>query len=320
MGALVEGKWRQQDWSSDEEGRFQRAESSFRDQVRADGSTRFEPASGRYHLYASYACPWAQRTLITRHHLGLTEHLGVSVTSPWMLEEGWVFGDGFEGTTDDELLGKARLHEIYTAARPDFTGRVTVPVLWDKETGTIVNNESREIMRMLDLEFGAFSRPGASLLPAGSVGEVDAVLDAIYAPINNGVYKSGFAQTQAAYEEAVEALFEALAHWEEVLGRRRFLLGNELTEADVAMYTTLVRFDPVYVGHFKCNKKRIRDYPNLWNYLLDLYQRPAFRETTHLNHIRTHYYGSHASLNPRGIIPIGPDLDLDAAHDRDRFA
>lgn len=293
------------------DGRFVRQASSFRDWITSAG--RFEPASDRYHLYVSHACPWAHRTLITRHFKGLQDAIGVTVVEAKMGTEGWEFA------APDPVNGATRLSEIYVKARPDVSTRVTVPVLWDKETSSIVNNESREVMRMLDTAFDEIGDGSVTLRPSGYEERIEQVLDRIYPAVNNGVYRTGFARTQEAYEEAVRELFRELDHWEEVLGDQRFLCGELLTEADVAMYTTLVRFDTVYHSHFKCNLRRVQDYPNLWGYLRDLYARPAFRKTTHFDHIKLHYFWSHETINPSRVVPVGPSVDFEQPHDRDRF-
>jgi putative glutathione S-transferase len=317
MGLLIDGEWKDQ-WydTKSTDGRFERKPSAFRDQVRADGSTPYAPAAGRYHLYVSLACPWAHRTLIFRKLKKLESTISVSVVDPLMAENGWTFGDS-PGATPDAIHGKRYLHELYTLADPEYTGRVTVPVLWDRERDTIVNNESSEIIRMLNSEFDAFGDPAVDLYPEPLREEIDALNDYVYPRINNGVYRCGFATTQKAYEEAFEELFEALDTIDERLADRRYLLGGEPTEADWRLFTTLVRFDPVYVGHFKCNRRRIADYPSLSGYLRDLYQVPGIAETVDLVHIKRHYYESHATINPTGIVPLGPELDLDAPHDRD---
>ncbi|BBL79404.1 glutathione-dependent reductase [Rubrobacter xylanophilus] len=318
MGMLVEGEWVAEDRLSDEQGRFVRRESRFRDRITADGSSGFAAEPGRYHLYVSWACPWAHRTAIMRRLKGLEDAVSLSSVLPHMGEDGWEFAPS--GEFADPLYGARYLREIYLKADPNYTGRVTTPVLWDRREATIVNNESREIMRMLDREFGAFARNDADLCPAELQEEVDRALDELYDPVNNGVYRAGFATTQEAYEEAVTELFAALDRYEELLGGRRYLLGGRITEADLAFFTTLVRFDPVYHYHFKCNLRRISDYPNLWGYLRDLYQLPGVAETVRLDHIKEHYYTSHASINPSRIVPRGPVLDLAAPHGRERLA
>jgi putative glutathione S-transferase len=317
MGRLIEGVWSNEWYTPDAKGRFVRGETAFRDKVSADGSTAFPAEPGRYHLYVSYACPWAHRALIVRELRGLTEAISLSVVHPFMGEHGWTFAEG-EGVIADPIHGARFLHQVYTAARADYTGRVTVPILFDKQTKTIVNNESREIIRMFDTAFGAVGTKGETLCPEPLRAEIDRTIDAIYTPVNNGVYRAGFATTQAAYDEAVSELFTALAHWDEVLGTRRYLLGDTLTEADVCLFTTLLRFDPVYHGHFKCNLKRVQDFENLWGFVRDVYQTPGVAETCRIDHIKQHYYQSHETINPTRIVPMGPVIDFFAPHDRDR--
>jgi putative glutathione S-transferase len=325
MGLLVEGVWKDQ-WydTAASGGRFVRAESPFRRWVTPDGRPGpsgeggFAAAPGRYHLYVSLACPWAHRTLILRKLKKLDGAISVSVVSPHMGAAGWTFDEG-EGSTGDALNGARTLADIYRLADPRFTGRVTVPVLWDKKRRTIVNNESSEIIRMLNSAFDAFTEVTADFYPPELREAIDEINALIYPSINNGVYRTGFATTQAAYEEAFLALFDALDSIESRLASHRYLIGPAITEADVRLFTTLVRFDAVYVGHFKCNLRRIADYPNLSNYLRDLYQTPGFGETVNLDHIKRHYYGSHRQINPTGIVPLGPALDFYEPHDRGRF-
>jgi putative glutathione S-transferase len=325
MGLLVDGVWRDQWYDTGKTGgRFERQASRFRHWVTPDGAAGptgdggFKGERGRYHLYVSLACPWAHRTLIFRKLKRLDDVIPVSVVSYHMGAEGWTF-DRETGSTGDGLSGKARLSDIYLAADARYTGRVTVAVLWDKERRTIVNNESSDIIRMLNSAFAAFTDDRADYYPEELRGQIDRVNDLVYANINNGVYRTGFATTQAAYEEAFGALFSALDEVERRLGHARYLVGNRLTEADWRLFTTLVRFDAVYVGHFKCNLRRIADYPNLSNYLRDLYQVAGVAETVNLDHIKRHYYGSHTQINPTGIVPLGPALDFAAPHDRGRF-
>ncbi|WP_375410799.1 glutathione S-transferase family protein [uncultured Methylobacterium sp.] len=324
MGLLVDGVW-QDKWydTASTGGRFKRTDAKFRNWVTADGSPGpsgeggFPAEPGRYHLYVSLACPWAHRTLIMRVLKGLTDAVSVSVVDPLMGSDGWVFGTS-PGATPDAVNGASRLYEVYLRADPAFTGRVTVPVLWDRTRVTIVSNESAEIIRMLD---GAFGDPGPSLYPEALRPEIDAINARVYDAVNNGVYKTGFATTQEAYEEAFGALFSELDALEARLGRHRYLCGPALMEADIRLFTTLVRFDAVYVGHFKCNRQRIADYPNLSHYLRDIYALPGVAETVNLTHIKRHYYESHPTINPTGIVPIGPDLAFDAPNDRAlRFA
>lgn len=319
MGLLIEGRWSER-WYDTEStgGRFVRQESRFRDWIRADGSTPFAPEAGRYHLYVSLACPWAHRTLIFRRLEGLEDAITVSVVDPHMGVEGWVFGDS-PGATPDPVLGAKRLYEVYTAADPKYTGRVTVPVLWDRERETIVNNESAEIIRMFNREFDAIADDSLDFYPEPLRDEIDAVNDFVYPLVNNGVYRCGFATTQDAYEEAFRQLFFALDTLDERLAARRYLAGDRITEADWRLFTTLVRFDPVYVGHFKCNRRRIADYESLSGYLRELYQVPGVAGTVDMTHIKRHYYESHETINPAGIVPLGPELDLDRPHGREHL-
>lgn len=312
MGHLVDGQWRTDWYAPDEKGRFQRPRTKFRAWVRADGSTPFEVEAGRYHVYASTACPWAHRVLITRALRGLEHAISVTIVDPHMGDDGWPFH-----VDRPDPLGESRfLRDVYLRAKPDYTGRVTVPVLWDRRHATIVSNESREVMRMLDVEMAALATRGASLAPPELRQRVDEVLDAIYEPINNGVYRAGFATTQAAYEDACRELFEALDRWNAVLERQRFLCGDVMTEADIALFTTLLRFDLVYYSHFKCNLRRVRDYPALWGFVRDVYQTPGVRETCDLDAIKTHYYWSQTTVNPTRIVPLGPTLELESPHGR----
>ncbi|HUE45299.1 MAG TPA: glutathione S-transferase family protein [Aestuariivirgaceae bacterium] len=317
MGMLVDGKWQtQNELLGDSSGRFRRAETQFRNWVTADGSPGpsgeggFEAAPGRYHLYVANACPWAHRTLIMRALKGLDDMISLSVVHWFMGDDGWTFEPG-EGVIGDPLFGARCLHEIYTAAKPDYTGRVTVPVLWDKERGTIVNNESAEIIRMFNAAFDGVGAVPGDYYPDDLRDEIEAVNARVYDTVNNGVYKSGFATTQEAYEEAVGPLFDTLDWLEERLSRQRYVAGDRFTEADIRLFTTLVRFDPVYHGHFKCNVRRIVDYPNLWALTREIYQMPKVRETVYLDHIKQHYYTSHRSVNPTGIVPVGPAIDFD---------
>ncbi len=316
MGMLVDGKWKDV-WydTSSTKGRFVRQQSAFRDWITADGSSGFPAEKDRYHLYVSFACPWAHRTLIFRALKGLEEHISVSVVNPLMLENGWTFKPG-DGVIPDPIGGAEYLYQVYTRARPDYTGRVTVPILWDREKGTIVNNESSEIIRMLNSAFNTVGATGPDFYPDELASEIDAVNDFVYPNINNGVYRAGFATTQDAYEEAVTALFDALDTLEERLGGQRYLAGDRITEADWRLFTTLLRFDPVYVGHFKCNIRRISDYPNLWGFTRELYQIPGVSDTVNMDHIKKHYYASHATINPTGVVPLGPDIDFTIPHGR----
>lgn len=317
LGVLKEGKWLSDRAQEDDQGRFIRPSTTFRNWITADGSSGFKAESDRYHLYVSLACPWAHRTLIMRQLKGLTDAISISIVDPVIDGNGWEFSNA-PGCIPDTVNHKQYLWEIYAEAEPNYTGRVTVPVLWDKQTQAIVNNESREIIRMLDTEFNAISSTKIDLYPADLQAQIEQTIDAIYQPINNGVYRAGFATTQAAYEEGVTELFDALDHWEQVLNGQRYLCGDRMTEADICMFTTLLRFDPVYYVHFKCNLHRIMDYSNLWGYLRDLYQHPEVKQTCNLDHIKQHYYKSHPKVNPTRIVPKGPILDLDGEHGRDR--
>ncbi|MFZ2842465.1 glutathione S-transferase family protein [Psychrobacter sp.] len=322
MGLLVDGQW-QDKWYDTESsgGRFEREDAGFRNWVTVDGSAGpsgkngFKAEANRYHLYVSLACPWANRTTIYHQLKGLEDIISISTVHPFMGDKGWTFAEG-EGVIADPIVNASYLYEIYTAAKPDYTGRVTVPILWDKKTDTIVSNESSEIIRMLNSAFDEVGAVAGNFLPSESIAEIDEINTFIYDAINNGVYKAGFATKQEVYEEAVSTLFDALDTLEARLATQRYLIGNTLTEADWRLFTTLVRFDAVYVGHFKCNIRRIIDYPNLWGYLRDLYQVPGIAETVNMAHIQAHYYTSHASINPTGIIPLGPDIDFNKAHDR----
>jgi putative glutathione S-transferase len=326
MGLLVEGKW-QDRWYDTKStgGKFERSQSQWRDWITVDGtpaqgrSRGFKAEPGRYHLYVSLACPWAHRTLIFRALKKLEGIISVSVVHPFMGADGWTFL-AEDGATGDTLYGLDFLHQLYTRADPAYSGRVTVPVLWDKQEQTIVSNESSEIIRMLNSAFDEWGDASLDLYPQALRGEIDTINALVYPAINNGVYRAGFATTQQAYEEAFQELFAALDQLDERLSKQRYLTGGQLTEADWRLFTTLVRFDPVYVGHFKCNLRRIADYPNLSNYLRELYQVPGVAGTVNIQHIKAHYYGSHATINPTRIIPAGPALDYEAPHDRDRFA
>ena len=326
MGQLVEGEW-SSEWYDTKKtgGAFKRDTSRFRNWVTADGSAGpsgeggFKAEAGRYHLYVSLACPWAHRTLIFRALKGLDNMIDVSVVHPDMLDDGWTFATGFDGATGDKLHGAKFMRDVYTRADPKISGRVTVPVLWDKHRETIVSNESAEIIRMFNSAFNDLTGNTDDYYPEDLRTEIDAVNDSVYDAVNNGVYKSGFATTQEAYDEAVTPLFESLDWLEERLSGQRYLIGDRLTEADWRLFTTLIRFDSVYHLHFKCNRRRIVDYPALWAYTRDLYQHPGVAETVNLNHIVRHYHYSHDTINPNRIIPINPVLDLNAAHERDQL-
>ncbi len=302
-----------------ERGSFQRQESTFRGWVRQDGSTEFPPEAGRYHLYVSLACPWAHRTIIFRKLKRLEDVIGMTVVDPVRDERGWAFRDG-PGHSKDPVNGFAFLSEAYKATAPSFVDRVTVPVLWDRKNRRIVNNESSEIIRMLDLEFGEFTNSKIIFYPDELRDRIDEVNDFVYRTVNNGVYRAGFATQQEAYELAVRELFDALDELEVRLANQRYLVGNQVTEADWRLFTTLVRFDSVYFGHFKCNIRRIVEYPNLFGYLRDLYQHDGVPETVNFDHIKRHYYVTHTSINPTRIVPLGPDLDLGTPHERARLS
>jgi len=324
MGLLVDGQW-QDRWydTSKSGGRFIRSDSQFRNWVTADGSAGpsgkggFKAEAGRYHLYVSLACPWANRTMIFRSIKGLEEHISVSVVHWYMAENGWTFQPA-EGVIPDPINNADYLHEVYTSADPTYSGRVTVPILWDKKTASIVSNESSEIIRMLNSAFDEVGAKAGNYYPEDLRSSIDDINKRIYSTVNNGVYKAGFATSQAAYEEAVIPLFETLDWLEEHLSHNRYLLGKTLTEADWRLFTTLIRFDPVYVGHFKCNIRRLADYPNLWAYTRELYQHEGIAQTINMFHIKHHYYVSHTSINPHGVVPAGPDVDLLAAHGRNQ--
>ncbi|WP_135829193.1 glutathione S-transferase family protein [Halorussus halobius] len=320
MNMLVDGEWRVDvDEYTDEDGEFDRQETSFRDRIEDDPDAEFPAEAGRYHLYVSYACPWAHRALVTRSLLGLDEAVAVSVVDPYREDDGWEFSPEKDGCTEDRVNGFDYLRETYVAADPEFTGRVTVPVLWDTERETVVNNESKEVMRMFDTQLASVADRDVTLYPEGYRDEVDEVIADIYDPINNGVYRAGFAGTQQAYDRAITELFDALDRYDDLLADRRYLCGDRLTEADVAMFTTLVRFDEVYHTHFMCNRQFVREYDNLWPYLRDLYQTPGFGETVHMDHIKEHYYTTHPDVSPKRIVPLGPDPDFEASHDRDEL-
>lgn len=322
MGLLVDGQW-QDKWYDTESsgGRFEREDAGFRNWVTVDGSAGptgkggFKAEANRYHLYVSLACPWAHRTMIYRKLKGLEDMISLSVVHPFMGDKGWTFAEG-EGVIADPIVNANYLYEVYTAAKSNYTGRVTVPLLWDKKTNAIVSNESSEIIRMFNSAFDEVGAVAGDFLPSESIREIDEINAFVYSAINNGVYKAGFATTQAAYEEPLIELFAALDTLEARLAAQRYLIGDTLTEADWRLFTTLVRFDAVYVGHFKCNIRRIIDYPNLWGYLRDLYQVPGVKETINMTHIKQHYYTSHANINPTRIIPVGPVIDFNEPHDR----
>ncbi len=317
MGLLVDGQWVDQWYDTKKTGgRFVRTQTQFRNWITADGSAGptgqagYKAEADRYHLYVSLACPWASRTLMIRTLKGLEDMISISVVHPLMLEHGWTFEEG-EGVIGDPIFQARYFHEVYTAVKPDYTGRVTVPVLFDKKTKTIVNNESSEIIRMLNTAFDDLGAKPGNYVPDQWLEEIDAVNDFVYHRINNGVYKAGFATKQEVYEEEVTSLFAALDQMEERLAGQDYLVGNRLTEADIRLFTTLVRFDAVYFGHFKCNLKPLTAYPKLWAYTKRIYQLPGIAQTVNFDHIKRHYYGSHKTINPTGVIPVGPTLDWD---------
>ncbi|MEC8039901.1 MAG: glutathione S-transferase family protein [Pseudomonadota bacterium] len=327
MGKLVDGKWHDV-WydTKDSGGAFKRTEATFRNWITADGSAGpsgeggFKAESGRYHLYVSYACPWAHRTLIFRALKGLSDHITVSAVHPDMLSDGWHFGSDYEGATGDTLYGLPFARDIYLKAMPNMSGRVTVPILWDKERETIVSNESSEIIRMFNSAFNGITGNTDDYWPEGERDAIEEVNARIYGTLNNGVYKSGFATTQSAYEAAVYPLFDTLDWLEDRLSQNRYLMGDHVTEADWRLFTTLIRFDPVYHTHFKCNIRRIADYPNLWAYTRELYQVPGVAETVNMDHIVRHYHYSHDSINPHRIVPINPVLDYLEPHGREHLS
>ena len=318
MGYLDNGEWKT-GWydTSKSGGRFERTTAGFRNWVTADGSAGpsgeggFKAEADRYHLYVSYACPWAHRTLIFRKLKGLEDLIGVSAVHPDMLNDGWTFDTDFAGATGDTLYGSRFARDIYTRADPKVSGRVTVPILWDKQRETIVSNESAEIIRMFNSAFNGLTGNTDDYYPEALRAEIDAVNERIYDTVNNGVYKAGFATTQDAYDEAIAPLFETLDWIEERLTTRRFLMGDQVTEADWRLFTTLIRFDKVYHGHFKCNRQRIVDYPEMWDYLRTLYQWDGVAETTKVDHFVRHYHYSHDTINPNRIVPVTPAINFD---------
>lgn len=322
MGLLVKGQWVDRWYDTDSnDGKFARSESQFRNWITADGSagptgdSGFKAEAGRYHLYVSLACPWAHRTLIFRKLKGLESMISVSVVNPLMLEHGWTF-ESDDGVVADPVYQADYMHQIYTAADPEYTGRVTIPVLWDKQQNRLVNNESAEIIRMLNSAFDGIGAKPGDYYPEALRTEIDRLNEQIYDNVNNGVYKAGFATTQKAYEQAVLPLFETLDELDQRLSKQPYLLGEQITEADWRLFTTLIRFDAVYHGHFKCNVRRIEDYPHLAGYVRELYQWPGVAGTVNMNHIKEHYYRSHPTINPTGIVPVGPELNLDLPHKR----
>ena len=326
MGLLVDGEWHDVWYDTKaSQGRFVRSESQFRNWITPDGAAGpsgregFRAEPDRYHLYVAFACPWAHRTLIMRKLKALEPLISISAVNCYMGAEGWTFAPGPE-TIADDVNHVQRLYELYTIADPRYSGRATVPVLWDKRQRTIVSNESGEIIRMLNSAFDRVGANGNDYYPAAVRAEIDEWNAYIYPNLNNGVYRAGFATTQDAYEEAARAVFAALDRLDAHLATRRYLTGPRLTEADIRLFTTLLRFDPVYHGHFKCNVRRVVDYQNLWGFARDVYQQPGIASTVHIDFMKRHYYGSHANLNPTGIIPIGPALDYMAPHGRERLS
>ncbi|WP_415383105.1 glutathione S-transferase family protein [Halosimplex sp. TS25] len=313
MGRLIDGEWLS-DVTNDDRVDFDYEETEFRSAV---GTDRHPADSDRYHLYVSWACPWAHGTLLTRALLGLDDAIGISVVDPHRRDDGWEFTAEKDGCTPDRLHGSDYLREVYTAADPDYTGRVSVPVLWDERAGTIVNEESDEIMRTLADAFAGYR--SVDLYPAGHREEIDRYIGELYRPLNRGVYRAGFAESQSEYEDAVGTVFDALDRWESHLSDRRYLLGDRLTLADLRLFPTLVRFDAVYHTHFKCNVRRLVDYPNLWGFTRDVYQTGGVAGTVNLEHVKEHYYRSHEQINPTGFVPVGPDVDFGASHDRDEL-
>ena len=326
MGLLVKGQWQDKWYDTDSTGgHFKRSAAQFRNWVTADGSAGadgkagFQAEAGRYHLYVSLACPWAHRTLIFRELKGLQDMIDVSVVNPLMLEHGWPLDTGFPGATGDALYGLDFLYQLYLKADPQYSGRVTVPVLWDKQQQTIVSNESADIIRMFNSAFDNLGARRGDYYPEALRSEIDEINARVYDRVNNGVYKAGFATRQSAYEQAVQELFAELDSLEARLSKQRWLVGDQITEADWRLFTTLVRFDPVYVGHFKCNLRRIADYPALSHYLRDLYQQPGIADTVNLMHIKHHYYRSHPTINPSQVVPAGPLIDYSAPHNREHI-
>ncbi|RJG11130.1 glutathione S-transferase family protein [Pseudomonas cavernicola] len=330
MGLLIDGHWHDQWYAASEGGRFQREKAQRRNWITRDGEPGpsggggFRAEAGRYHLYVSLACPWAHRTLILRKLKGLESLIDVSVVSWLMAEHGWTFEQS-HGSTGDALDGLSYLHQRYTADDTNYTGRVTVPLLWDKQLKRIVSNESAEIIRMFNSAFDGLTAPQGQdssrldFYPAPLQREIDSLNEQIYPAVNNGVYRAGFATSQEAYAEAFDELFSELDYLEELLDQKRYLAGEYLTEADWRLFTTLIRFDAVYYSHFKCNQRRIEDYPNLSNWLRELYQWPGIAPTVDFSHIKGHYYASHRTINPTGIVPKGPALDFSRPHDRERL-
>ncbi|MEI7173413.1 glutathione S-transferase family protein [Pectobacterium carotovorum] len=325
MGQLVDGVWHDTWYETKSTGgHFKRSESAFRSWVTPDGAPGltgkggFPAQSGRYHLYVSLACPWAHRTLLMRQLKGLEDHIAISVVHPLMLDHGWTFDTDFEAATGDSLYQHEFLYQLYLHAMPDYSGRVTVPVLWDTEQHTIVSNESADIIRMLNSAFDGVGATAGDYYPEALRAQIDELNGWIYDKVNNGVYKAGFATSQSAYDESATTVFAALSDLESILAKQRYLTGEQLTEADLRLWTTLIRFDPVYHTHFKCDKYRLSDYPNLFGFLRDIYQIPGIADTVDMAHIRHHYYRSHGTINPHGVISMGPEQDLNQPHHRDK--
>jgi putative glutathione S-transferase len=314
---FVDGEWNfDREEMTDEDGEFHRSETSFRDWIRYEGDAEFRPEPNRYHLYISRACPWAHGAVLVRKLLGLEEEISVDIVDPYRERKGWQFTPEKENCTEDTVNGKDYLYQVYTEANENYTGRITVPVLWDREEDTIVNNESIEIMEMLCKTYDG----DRDLYPEEKREEIDERVKRLYKHVNNGVYKAGFADTQKAYDKAVEKLFEELEHWNEVLEDQRYLVGDQLTLADLRFYATLIRFDEVYHTHFKCNRKLITEFDNLWPYLRDIYQTEGVKETVNMEQIKEHYYTTHDSVNPKGLVPVGPDPELEKPHSREKLS
>ncbi|WP_267639258.1 glutathione S-transferase family protein [Haloarchaeobius amylolyticus] len=321
MHMLVDGEWREGAYqTTNEDGEFDRQETSFRDCISNEEDARFQPEADRYHLYVSRACPWAHRAMVVRRLLGLEDVVSMDVVDPYRDTDGWQFTPEKDDCTTDSIMDADYLREVYTAADDSFTGRVTVPVLWDREEETIVNNESEEVIKMFADAMAGLGTTGVDLYPDALRDEIDAVIEDIYEPINNGVYRAGFADSQAAHERAVADLFGALDHWNEVLADQRYLVGERLTLADVCLFTTLVRFDEVYHTHFKCNVRHVTDYDHLWGHTRELFQLPGVAETVNMAHIKEHYYTTHGDVNPKKLVPVGPAPDFAGSHDRDSLA
>ncbi|MEB3357370.1 MAG: glutathione S-transferase family protein [Synechococcales bacterium] len=318
LGRLVDGKWTTQWTERDEQGQFKRMPTQFHQWVTADGSSGFKAEAGRYHLYISLGCPWAHRTAILWKLKGLENIVGLSIVDPVISEQGWRFSD-YPGSIPDTVNQADYLWQVYVKSNPTYTGRVTVPVLWDKQTHQIVNNESRQIIQMLNSAFDGLGAKPVDFYPAPLREAIDRTLDAIYQPINNGVYRSGFAASQSAYEAAVTELFQALDHWDGVLGEQRYLCGDRPTLADWCLFTTLFRFDLAYYGLFKCNRKRLVDFSNLWNYCRDLYQYPGVQSVCSIDHVKQLYYAGLPELNPSQVVPVGPEIDFGLSHNRQKF-